>query len=247
MNLIDPNGKDWVYRVVDGVHEIYYDRSVRSQDDVNIKYGSDGGVTHLATGATATISQNGEVASQYTFFNDPNDTNQYGAVLDQSGNLMADNQIISGSCYNIFGTSDNSVNAETLHKNRFGTSYIGEHNPKDYTGNWSYLFQPQSAAEWAAYYHDLGYDLENAAGGNDAFLNPNVYPADAALALRSLKAVFANNSIADRGRAAVVGSLFGLISIYKRPLYEFNSVVTKPGRRAGGQAILSNMRPTISY
>lgn len=71
MKYIDPTGMDWIYRVIDGKHEIYYDRSVRSQDNVNVKYGSDGGVTHLANGATTTISnKNGDITAQYTFFND---------------------------------------------------------------------------------------------------------------------------------------------------------------------------------
>nr|WP_297164870.1 DUF6443 domain-containing protein [uncultured Dysgonomonas sp.] len=186
MNLIDPNGKDWVYRVVDGVHEIYYDRSVRSQDDVNIKYGSDGGVTHLATGATATISQNGEVTSQYTFFNDPNDTNQYGTVLDQNGNLMADNQIISGSSYNIFGTSDDSVNAETLHKNTYG-SYFGKNNPKDYNKNDSYQYVPTDPLDYSAYLHDLGYREEGISGPNGVFDYQKGYLADKLLYANAAK------------------------------------------------------------
>ncbi|MBF0575448.1 hypothetical protein [Dysgonomonas sp. GY617] len=220
MNLIDPNGKDWVYRVVDGVHEIYYDRSVRSQDDVNVKYGSDGGVTHLATGATATISQNGEVTSQYTFSNDPNDTNQYGTVLDQNGNLMADNQIISGSGYHIFGTSDDSVNAETLHRNLFGSNYIGPNNPKKYvgddSGDDSYQFMPQSYNDAIAYMHDLGYDSKQAKGAA-ALFGANVYSEDRLLTLQARFGMFVG-SPRDRFDAGLMYIGFGAISTVKGPV-----------------------------
>ncbi len=133
MRIIDPTGMDWVSRIVDSVKEYYYDRDVLSQDDVISKYGEKGGVTHIASGTSFTkYNKDGSVKSQYTFFNDGSEENSYGAVVDANGNLMADDKIIYGNDFTIFGTSDNSVNAETLHKNLFGTSYIGPDNPKTY-------------------------------------------------------------------------------------------------------------------
>ena len=41
MNIVDPDGKDWVFRYAEGKYEAYYDRDVRSQKDVYRKYGSD--------------------------------------------------------------------------------------------------------------------------------------------------------------------------------------------------------------
>ena len=131
IKIIDPTGMDWVSRVVDGVEEYYYDRDVRSQDDVISKYGEKGGITHITSGTSFTkYNKDGSIKSQYTFFNDAGKHNEYGAIVDANGNLMADDQIIYGKDFTIFGTSDNSVNAETLHKNLFGTSYTGPNNPK---------------------------------------------------------------------------------------------------------------------
>ena len=58
-----PDGRDWVEREVEGRKEVYYDRSVKSQSDVNEKYGKDFGVKHLADG-----SQVGN--GKYTVYND---------------------------------------------------------------------------------------------------------------------------------------------------------------------------------
>jgi hypothetical protein len=52
-----------VEREVEGRKEVYYDRSVKSQSDVNEKYGKDFGVKHLADG-----SQVGN--GKYTVYND---------------------------------------------------------------------------------------------------------------------------------------------------------------------------------
>jgi RHS repeat-associated core domain len=97
---IDPTGMDWVHRVVDGVEEYYYDRDVCSQDDVLNKYGENGGVTHIASGSSISA-----LGVQFTFFNDGSSNNEYGAVVDANGNLMADDKIIYGKDFTIFGTN----------------------------------------------------------------------------------------------------------------------------------------------
>ena len=62
---------------------------------------------------------------------DASEHNQYGVVVNQNGDLMTDNQIISGSSYDILETSDNSVNAKTLHRNMMRTSYTGPENRRN--------------------------------------------------------------------------------------------------------------------
>ena len=154
----DPDGRDWVMRFVNGRTEFFYDRDVKSQDDVDEKYGFDSGYFWLFSGFTITIGDKSGTAT-YIFYNDPMQ-NKYGYVTDGDGNRFNMANIIYGLHYTIFGTTDNSVNAETLHKNRFfGSSYIGDNNPKDYNGNDSYQYKPTwSPSEMAARNHDMRYD-----------------------------------------------------------------------------------------
>ncbi|GHV17492.1 hypothetical protein FACS1894169_12750 [Bacteroidia bacterium] len=220
----DPTGMDWVHRVVDGVDEYYYDRDVRSQDDVISKYGEKGGVTHVASGTSYTkYNKDGSISSQYTFFNDGSGNNEYGAVVDAAGNLMADDQIIYGKDFTIFGTSDNSVNAETLHKNYFNTSYTGPNNPKTY-GNKelgvkpvdSYQYLPRNLSEYPAMLHDLRYDAKGAKGPYDAIFEKKTIGADIKLAIGSAGVMMHPSVPAkDRARAAAVAAAFDVISVWK--------------------------------
>jgi RHS repeat-associated protein len=161
LNRTDMTGMldDWVQRTVDGVTEIYYDRDVQSQADVDEKYGANSGVTHLKDG---TKVGNG----QYAVYND-HVNNKNGVVKDANGNVVNnDRTILYGSNYTIFaGITDNSVNAETLHQNLFESSYIGPNNPQTYKENDSYDYQPTwSPTEMAALRHDKSYDAKNARG-----------------------------------------------------------------------------------
>ncbi|MDR1345424.1 MAG: hypothetical protein LBK03_01800 [Bacteroidales bacterium] len=150
---------DWVQRTVAGREEVYYDRDVKSQADVNKKYGANSGVIHLKDG---TRIGNG----QYTVYND-HTNNINGVVKDVNGNVVNnDKTVLYGDNYTLFaGTTDNSVNPETLHQNWFGSSYIGTNNPKTYRGKDNYDYQPTwSPTEMAAFRHDKSYDALNARG-----------------------------------------------------------------------------------
>lgn len=242
MRLVDPSGMDWVFRTVDGVAEVYYDRDVTSQDDVISKYGKNGGVTHLTTGSTLTAyNKDGSVSAQYTFANDAKN-NIDGTVTDMNGNKMPNDQIISGKGYDIFGTSDNSVNAETLHRNRYGSSYIGENNPKDYLGNDSYQYFPRGKTDQAAYYHDLGYDRVGAVGRNGAFTDFNAFYADKDLANRCLD-ILSNprSNLRDRAQAGYIYSLFGMI------ITPYKSVDHIGDSYTGNAYIKGHIAPALSY
>ena len=216
MNRIDPTGMDWVYRIVDGVTESYYDRDVKSQEDVNKKYGDKSGVTHMSDGTTLTsYDKDGNVKSQYTFTNDSKE-NKYGTVTDMNGNKLDNTQITYGSNYTIFGTSDNSVNGETLHKNLMGTSYTGPDNPKDYLGFDSYQYQPRNASEYPSMQHDKEYDKLHASGLTGALFDIRTLDADMRLVQRNAK--LRNDPsipIKDRHRAANTAAVFGFISGFK--------------------------------
>jgi len=226
INLIDPTGLDWVHRAVDGIDEYYYDRDIQSQEDIDNKYGKKSGVSYVATGTSYSVyDKDGNVTAKYTFTNDTKE-NKYGTVTDMNGNVMDNSQITYGSNYTIFGTSDNSVNAETLHKNWSG-SYVGPNNPQTY-GNASlgirpedsYQYIPRDLSDYLARQHDMGYDAVKAKGPTDAITEIATQPADAKLAAGSLSAVFHNNSFKDRVRAAIISGVFSPISIYKYPLYK---------------------------
>ena len=216
IKFVDPNGLDWVSRNVNGFTEAYYDRDVKSQDDINNKYGDKSGVTHMSDGTTLTnYDKAGKIKSQYTFTNDSKE-NKYGTVTDINGDKLDNTQITNGNNYTIFGTSDNSVNAETLHKNYMGTSYTGPHNPKDYDGFDSYQYQPRNKSEYASMFHDNEYQKKQASGVEGALFDTRVIGADIRLAARNgLTALNPFVSPIDRLRALATYNAFGAISIFK--------------------------------
>ena len=223
IKLTDPTGMDWVLRYVDGIAEYYYDRDITSQDDITNKYGKDSGIAHLATGHTKYIFNDDGSVTQYTFINDSKE-NKYGRVM-MNGTLTDNSEIIYGNSYTIFGTTDNSVNAETLHKAMFGSSYIGPNNPRAYNKKESYQYYPRGAADQAAFQHDLDYDKLGASGTIDAFTNPNTYPADKALVDRC-KAIIKNpnSNPRDVAQARKIAAFFGFIKTYKEPIYSGKKV-----------------------
>lgn len=134
------------------------------------------------------------------------------------GKKLDNSNILYGDDYTIFGTSDNSVDAQTLHKNYFGTSYTGPNNPKDYNGNESYQYKPRNKSEYGSYIHDILYNKANARGVNGAFLNttPKVVAADQFLVnYNYLNMMSPNTPLIDRGRSALTATLFSFIVGYK--------------------------------
>ena len=163
--LVDPDGLSWVNRTVDGNVETYYDRDVKSQADIDKKYGENSGVTYLKDG---TKVGNG----QYTVYND-HKNNRDGVMKDSKGNVVKnDRNIIYGNGFTLFaGVTNESVNAETLHKNLLGSSYVGGNNPKTYGKQDSYEYLPKNTSEYPAMKHDIAYNNAEAKGAADAFFN----------------------------------------------------------------------------
>ena len=99
------DGCDWVERTVDGINEFYYDRTVSCAADVDRIYGSKSGVSYVSDGQSVNLGGN-----TFTFHNEP-------GTVDKDGIGQDNSEIIYGEDYTIFGTTDNSCNAATLHKN----------------------------------------------------------------------------------------------------------------------------------
>jgi hypothetical protein len=212
--LVDPDGLSWVNRTVDGNVETYYDRDVKSQADIDKKYGENSGVTYLKDG---TKVGNG----QYTVYND-HKNNRDGVMKDSKGNVVKnDRNIIYGKGFTLFaGVTDKSVNAETLHKNWFDSSYIGPDNPQDYSLTDNYDYQPTwSPTEMAAYRHDLAYDNENASGIFGA-LSPKTKCADNCLINECNKIIKdPNTSSKERTRARKISYGFSTVKfLFKTPM-----------------------------
>ena len=216
VRLVDPDGRDWVEREVDGRKEVYYDRYVKSQADVNKKYGESSGVRHLADGSTV---GNG----QYTVYND-HEGNKNGVVKDANGKIINPNRtIIYGENYTLFaGMTAESVNAESLHNNMFGSSYIGANNPKDYNEEDNYDYKPTwSPTEMAAYRHDKAYDAVGAEGVFGALLNQRTKCADRCL-INECKNIANNPKMnkTERSRARKIAFGFSCIDfLFKTPHY----------------------------
>ena len=211
INAIDPNGMDWVLREYNGIKEFYYDRNIRSQKDINRIYGANSGINYIQNNSSFELG-----GTSYTFYND-NDDNKYGYVT-KKGKKLDNSNILYGDDFTIFGTTDNSVDAQTLHNNIFRTSYTGSNNPKDYNGNESYQYKPRNKSEYGSYIHDILYSRAKARGANDAFLNftPKVVAADQFLVYYNYYNMMSPNTpILDRGRSALTAALFSFIVGYK--------------------------------
>ena len=210
----DVDGRDWVERTVNGVREIYYDRNVKSQRDINRLYGNKSGMSYIADKTTMTLEGN-----RYTFYND-NSENKYGRVA-MNGRLQDNGNIIRGERFDIFGTTDNSCDARTLHRNLMGTSYTGPNNPKAYNEkDESYQYIPRNPSEIGSYVHDKAYDDVNAKGALDAFFNVTfpVMKADAKLVgynLRNAKNSLRRGNVKEYGRSVATAAAFGAILIFK--------------------------------
>ena len=209
VKLVDPDGRTWCLREVDGALEIYYDRKVRSQADAD----------NLYKGKDVISMSNNTSLFGFTFINDDKD-NKYGKVYDSSGNLITQNKPIQGVVgqkkVDIFcGTSDNSVDATTLHKNYMGTSYTGPNNPKDYKGNENYDYCPHNLSEMWSIIHDLDYNKKGARGVSGAFFDTSVIGADFKLAGLNLISLEVNNSYTDRMRSLGTTVAFTLIGTFK--------------------------------
>ena len=235
INRVDPDGCDWVSRVVNGVTEYFYDRNVTSQDIADDIYGI-GVVTHIPDGTQISIGE-----YTYTFNNDLKE-NKYGTVL--KNDVLQDNsKIIYGDDYTIFGTTDESCNAATLHKNYFGTSYTGPHNPLDYNGDYSYQYIPKNRSEFGSIAHDKAYDSANAEGLIGALFNcsEGVVKADIRLVNYNVKNVIYAPSHKDKARSLVTAGAYHWILLNKTPIYICNKIynsVKQPLREQANLFIL---------
>ena len=132
--------------------------------------------------------------------------------------------IIYGKGYTLFaGVTDESVNAETLHKNLWKSSYIGPNNPRNYDDKKeNYDYQPiWSPTEMAAYRHDRAYDALEASGATDAFLNIRTKCADRCL-INECKTIAKNPNVSsvERSRAKKIAKFFSAVDfIFKTPRY----------------------------
>ena len=210
INLVDPTGMDWVHRVYDGVNEYFYDRDVKSQADVNKIYGNKSGYSYIADGTSVKLE-----GDTYTFHNDTKE-NKYGTV-DKNGVRQDNSKIISGGLFDIFGTTDESCDARTLHKNLLWTSYTGGTNPLTYNKKYSYQYIPRNMSEYGSMIHDMRYDAVKAEGARGAFLDyrAEVIDADLELVKFNLVNYFVSPSIVDRGRSYLTAGVFGAIVMYK--------------------------------
>src|SRR5574344_2134627 len=189
VKLVDPDGQHWVEHTIDGVNEYYYDRNKKS----------------------VVLGKN-----KYTFYNDYKQ-NKYGTVF-MNGKKQSNSNIIYGKSFTIFGTSDNSVNAKTLHRNYMGTSYTGPNNPQSYTNKDSYQYVPRNRSEIGSYVHDCLYDKAGAAGINGALFDSDqrVINADEFLILyNELNMMAPGTSLKDRGRSAATVAGFVPIVLFK--------------------------------
>ena len=174
VKLVDPNGEeiDWVERTKYGRKEIYYDRRVKSQSDVDRIYGANSGVRHLADGTKVC---NG----QYSVYND-HEENKYGVVKDANGNIVGNHKnIIYGRGFVLFaGVTEESLDPSTLHNNLMKTSYTGGDNPKSYNEEDNYDYYSRNLSELFSMTHDQQYAALKAEGLKGVVGTTDTWKAD---------------------------------------------------------------------
>ncbi len=213
VKYVDPSGEDWLEREVDGRTEVFYDRRVSSQSDLDEHYKNNSGVKLLEDGSKV---GNG----QYTVYN-----RDGGVMTDAQGNVVnPDKTIIYGENYTLFaGVTDQSLDPTSLHKNIFGSSYIGPNNPacygKDENGDKidNYDYKPTwSPTEMAAYQHDKAYDKAGVKGISGALFSKKVIEDDMRLAITCFKiALNPTVSEIERKHAATIWGFITSIAILK--------------------------------
>ena len=215
VRCVDPNGEeiDWVERTIYGRKEIYYDRDVKSQSDVDRIYGSNSGVRHLADG---TKVGNG----QYTVYND-NKENKYGVVKDANGNTVRNHKnIIYGRGFVLFaGVTDESLDPKTLHNNLMKTSYTGGNNPKSYNGKDNFEYKSRNLSERFSMTHDQQYAALKAEGLKGVFGTTDTWKADLQLAFSNAVTVPINPDPIDRARSVATAGLFARIGRTKAVIH----------------------------
>ena len=211
VKFMDPNGMNWVKREVDGVTEIYYDRDVKSQNDLKgQKY-------------NPTMLHAGDSFDGYSFYNDAKE-NKNGRVYKDGVLCSGKTPIrggIEGSPYTLFvGVSDDCVDAKTLHNNLFGTSYTGANNPRTYDDlKWNYDYVPYNFDEFSSISHDRAYDAAKVSGLSGALLSIDVIEADFDLVKYNLKcadnALMYSADFCTATRSIMTASAFSAIVLIK--------------------------------
>ena len=219
---IDPDGKKWVKREVEGIIEIYYDRKVTSQKDLDhrISKGKGGGYSYVKDKYNSTMLNDGDSYDGYVFYNDSKE--------NKNGKVYKNGQQIQGKApmrgltsskqrYDIFvGTSDDCVDAKTLHNNFFGTSYTGPNNPQSYNNKWNYDYCPYNVDEYGSVAHDLAYDNAHVEGVSGALFSTSVKDADWNLVIYNLKcadnALTGNPQIWTATKCTMTAGAFTIIS-----------------------------------
>ncbi|MDE6153880.1 MAG: hypothetical protein K2G21_07040, partial [Muribaculaceae bacterium] len=215
LRYIDPTGEVWVERYFDGVREIFYDRNVVTHEDlVSRDYYSNGkfsGVRLLEDGETINLG-----GRSYTFVND-SEQNKYGSVVSNN-QLLPNNQIIQGADFDIFGTSDDSCDAASLHNNLMGTSYTGPDNPQSYENLDSFQYKQRNISEYNSIIHDIEYSKAGVNGVLGALFDTSVIDADKEFLRRNVFTIKYNNSVIDRKRSLNAAIAFSYIVLTKSAL-----------------------------
>ena len=223
VKLVDPNGEeiDWVERTKYGRKEIYYDRRVKSQSDVDRIYGANSGVRHLADGTKVC---NG----QYSVYND-HEENKYGVVKDANGNIVRNHKnIIYGRGFVLFaGVTEESLDPSTLHNNLLKTSYTGGNNPKSYNEEDNYDYYSRNLSELFSMTHDQQYAALKAEGLKGVVGTTDTWKADLQLAFSNAVTAPINPNPIDRARSVATAALFAPIVLTKAVIHGVKKIISR--------------------
>lgn len=210
VNMIDPDGRDWIYASYDDEQFVYFDERIHSQEDIEKYYFNSKTIMYLGT--TGTIYQGKEYGSKlcYSLKSD-------GLYTDAEGNILQDEVTINNKLH--VGSSVVQKNTQDK-KNMYGI-YLGPYNPKSDERD-IYAIPPIDMLDYAAFRHDKGYDSKNVAGPSGVFLNSSNYGDDWNLAVRALNEVLTSNVFSSKWRWALGTSMmFGPIATAKKMIELF--------------------------
>jgi hypothetical protein len=116
------------------------------------------------------------------------------------------------------GRNGSDLDPSTIGHNLLWLSYPGGNNPRTYSGDYTYSYVPENAAEYPAIGHDRRYDKLGISGLNGLLTDQRACGADMRYVLENMAITYSPTSyysLTERVDALILGTGLGLMSLPK--------------------------------
>ena len=175
LRYIDPDGLDWMTASYEGEAFYFYDKRVKSQNDIYGLYGKGTYIKYLGESSVDVLGGSADGGFR-----------TIGLVADGSYSIDGvgyDTEYNETGVLHIGG--DMYTDMETVNRNLYG-SYLGADNPELAGQGYSYAVPPTDYQDYAAFIYDNDYDKVNA-NGISGVMDVKTQQADIRLTANLLK------------------------------------------------------------